>query len=522
MPISQPLPTIKKLKKTLKKNPLDVHAVFSLANAYKQAGNLKDAQSYYSEALKLQPEHFAALLNLGNLFLEIKDVKQAQTYLNKAVTVKPDSPDAHYSYSFLMKELDDLNGALKSLQTVIRLNPMDIEARNHIAALLSECRYYNEAIAFYKRTIELSPSYAPTYNNLGNTYREICEPELASLEYLQALALNPDYADARLNYCAVQLLQGNFELGFEVYGKIYKQIYALDLQGLGWATGESHYDTLVIRTQAGIGIGDIIMYARLLQQPKNRSIKYVLELEERMMPIFLSSFPQLELIDTRKLKKLSSPKKSTMQTSIACLPNLLAIDNKNDLSAKPYMKPNNTQVQELRNKYQNLSPSHDNLIVGISWSTKGRDPNKRTVPIEQWSDVLNIKGVTFVSLQYGVTENQLDPELGIHTDSEIDPLKNVDLAFSQISAMDLVITIDNSCLHFAGSMGIETLALIPFSPDWRWMLNKESTYWYDSVSLIRQDTPINWHNPINTIKQSIETKVNQLKAASRYSGKANA
>ena len=53
-------------------------------------------------------------------------------------------------------------------------------------------------------------------------------------------------------------------------------------------------------------------------------------------------------------------------------------------------------------------------------------------------------------------------------------------------------------------MNIKTWILISYSPDWRWFLDKKTTYWYDTAKLFRQKKIGNWNDVINNI--SIDLK----------------
>ena len=68
----------------------------------------------------------------------------------------------------------------------------------------------------------------------------------------------------------------------------------------------------------------------------------------------------------------------------------------------------------------------------------------------------------------------------------VDNLSDLDGLASLIDACDLVISVDNSTVHLAGALGKPTWILLPYIPDWRWLLDREDSPWYPSVKLYRQ------------------------------------
>ena len=68
-----------------------------------------------------------------------------------------------------------------------------------------------------------------------------------------------------------------------------------------------------------------------------------------------------------------------------------------------------------------------------------------------------------------------------------DALQNFSDTAALISNLDLVISVDTSVAHLAGALAKPVWVLLPFVPDWRWLLDRNDSPWYRTARLFRQD-----------------------------------
>lgn len=149
------------------------------------------------------------------------------------------------------------------------------------------------------------------------------------------------------------------------------------------------------------------------------------------------------------------------------------------------------------------------LKVGIVWAsddkTKLNGPRSRNVGRGVISPLLDVKGVAFYSLQFGATPEQDERYV------DLAPyLRDFSDTAAVIDKLDLVITVDTAAAHLAGAMGKTVWVMLPFSPDWRWMLDREDTPWYPTMRLFRQTSPGDWQGVVEQVIGALRNKVKSI------------
>jgi hypothetical protein len=152
---------------------------------------------------------------------------------------------------------------------------------------------------------------------------------------------------------------------------------------------------------------------------------------------------------------------------------------------------------------QVLAGSHGRVRVGVSWAgsaTHTRDA-ERSLPPGAFAPLAALTGVAWHSFQLGRDDAPPLPGL-VH----LGPLlQNFSDTAYALSGMDLVITVDTALTHLAGAMGIPTLVLLAFGPDFRWMLERADSPWYPSLRLYRQPVPGDWDSVFRAVARDLSS-----------------
>jgi hypothetical protein len=150
--------------------------------------------------------------------------------------------------------------------------------------------------------------------------------------------------------------------------------------------------------------------------------------------------------------------------------------------------------------------------VGLVWSgnpTHKNDRN-RSIPLAILQCLLDSHNFEWFSLQKEVRESDQ-----VYLDSRPDirhfgaGLHDFGDTAALVELMDLVITVDSSVAHLCGAMGRPFWLLIPYLPDWRWLLQRNDSPWYPSARLFRQHKHGDWSEVLERLNLEL---ANQLTA----------
>ena len=158
-----------------------------------------------------------------------------------------------------------------------------------------------------------------------------------------------------------------------------------------------------------------------------------------------------------------------------------------DISGKPYInKPS-------------VGP-HKGLRIGLRWQGNPQFEHEqhRLFPAAKLFDALGDVDAEFISLQRD-EGSQYKP----YWVKEV-PLGHWEETRMALASCDLVITSCTSVAHLSGSMGIPTWIVVPVLPYYLWAPPGNTTVWYDSVKLYRQEIFGEWSAPFDQIKIDLQ------------------
>jgi hypothetical protein len=167
----------------------------------------------------------------------------------------------------------------------------------------------------------------------------------------------------------------------------------------------------------------------------------------------------------------------------------------------PYIRP----YQERLEKWRCRMPDNGRLRVGICWAGTSMHLNdrNRSMSLDRLAPLFSVPGLDFISVQKEVSAAQATTlrEHGVVALGQ--EFKDFADTAAVMAMLDLLVTVDTSVAHLAGAMGKAVAMLVPFCPDFRWLLSRADSPWYPSMRLFRQPVTGDWNTPIEKLRQEL-------------------
>ena len=404
----------------------------------------------------------------------------------------------------------------------------------HAGAALHGLGRYEEAVASYRKALDSAPDMGEIHNNLGNSllalgrFTEAADcflraaailitsavPLAAGATALQALGriaeaeaacrkailLDSAFASAHWNLALNLLLQGRYEEGWQEYEwRWRKPDFTSPCRHTDiplWDGSPLEGRTILLHAEQGFG--DAIQFVRYVPLVAERGGTVVIECHPQLVRLFQSvAGVQFVVPFGTALPPFS------WQAPLLSLPGIFGTTLQNIPSAHPYLRVSG----ERRLKWSTLMSVYPmNNRIGLVWAGKKYPDPLRSCRLEDLAPLASVNEGTFFSLQLGDEAGQaVTPP----SDMDLVDLTGLIDDFADTAALieqlDLVITIDTAVAHLAGAMGKQVYLMLPFAPDWRWLLERSDSPWYPKMLIFRQRQPGNWAEVINRLQAALET-----------------
>ncbi len=483
--------------------PEDPYFQNSLGLVYKSEGKHRAAEKYYTKALILKPDLVEAANNLGVLYQETERPEAALSCFQNALSYNPALQEIHNNMGNTLKAMGRWDEALYHYQQALSIKPDHAEACNNMGVLCHARGRYNAALSHYKKAMEIAPTWAEVHINIGVTYQYMGLLESALSHFKNAIALAPHNADAHFHCAFILLLMGDLEKGWREYEwRLNKEdwirTHTYHHNARRWDGSDFKGETLFVHAEQGLG--DTLQFVRYLPLVKQRGGKVIFETNQNLAGL-LRGIPGADAVIT---PSRTGRMHYDLHIPLMSLPGLFKTTLKNIPAEVPYVFADPDKAAFWYDRIKGPG-----LKIGLVWTGKPVADDNRPCDLRYFHPLLDIPGLRFFGLQKGEAAMQAeDPTCKGILENLGEMFQDFTDTAAAVAYLDLVISIDTSVAHLAGAMGKQTWTLLPFAPDWRWLLDRNDSHWYPFMRLFRQPKPGDWESVISKIKTELEKQVN--------------
>ena len=212
------------------------------------------------------------------------------------------------------------------------------------------------------------------------------------------------------------------------------------------------------------------------------------------------------ILDENALKK----EKCDYHLPMGSVPGLIRNDIRDfDRTVTGYLKADPQRVESIRKELQ----LDGKTVIGISWrSFESLNQTKKSIQLQDMGRVFSGLDVVLVNLQYGDVDDEIREfkevtGIDVIQCASVDNREDLDGLAALIEVCDIVISITNVTVHMAGALAKETWVLLPYVPNFWWLLERNDSLWYPSSTLYRQPALDDWDSVYASVKKDLQRKL---------------
>jgi len=428
------------------------------------------------------------------------DLAQAEMLYRQVLTLEPDLTPAHANLGAALLGLGRFDDAVAACTRAIEHDPEHVTARNTRGAALRSLGRPLEALADFDAVLARRPDHAQAHNNRGNALREMGRYPEALSSYARARAVKPDYGRAIHNESLCRLLLGDFDSGWSLY-----ESRGLDDQLAPWRrtftvprwSREANAPGKTVLLHAEQGSGDALQFVRYAPLVAACGADVVLEVHRELVTLLA----RVDGVRTVVANRDPLPH-IDFECPLMSLPFAFGTRMDTVPANVPYVRTDHATSRQWSERI-GRAPGPK---IGVAWSGSAAHVNdrNRSIPLASFLTALP-EGARYYSVKKDVRASDAAARAGArHLQHFGELLTDFDQTAALIGLMDLVVTVDTAVAHPAGALGKPVWILLPFDPDWRWLLDRDNSPWYPTARLLRQPSLGNWRAVLARCRDDLE------------------
>ena len=456
-----------------------------------EQGRAPEAELCFRGSLALVPNRVSTLVNLSSSLLRQRRAAEAGEVAQQVLAIDRQAMDGWLNLGLASQGLGDLKQALECLDRALQIKPDYAEALSDKGVILTEMQRLDEALACHALGLKCNPGNPQALTNMGVTLTALGRLDEAMQCYDQALATSPGLPDANWNQALIRLAREDFTDGWRQYeyrwtrsdADPYLHPEIPPLQDLADARG------MRVLVWAEQGLGDTLQFSRYVPMLTARGASVTFEVPESLRGL-LGRMEQGAQVVARD----RAPGTFDWQLPLLSLVRLFGTQPTTIPPVTPGLSAPADRVAYWGTWFGQAT-ARPRIGVAVRGNPRHRNDLARSMPLAKLRALAEI-GEVFL-IQKDVSEDDrkflaLNPSIQFLGDR----LDDFDETAAIVHHMDVVVSVDTSLAHLAGSMGKNLFVLLPWIAEWRWRLSGDTTPWYPGARLLRQPAAGDWDSVI--------------------------
>lgn len=492
-------------------NPGETSAVVKLCELLQDRASWEEALDVIEVALVHNPEDPRLLTAKGGICERLCRYQEAALLLERADELDPDNVNTLDTLGQAYFNLEDFARAERVASRLHAIRNTLASRLKLATAQVNACRY-DDALENFEIAMGEHPELKGNpqiARNVGVCLLYLGRTEGALEQLNVAIAAEPDNASSRFSRALVNLLLDRYEQGWEDYCyRFYSQIADTRLLPFPLWNGQPLEGRRIL-ILAEQGLGDQLMFASCFQDLLRLDPSTVhIEAHRRLEKVLGRSFPSCQVIGTDQDHQFGWVK-DIGEPDFYMHAGDLARHFRQSVQAFPrhdgYLRADPARVEYWQQRLQALGSGPK---IGLSWrgGTQKTRQVVRSLELANLAPLLRHPGVHFISLQYGDVAEEVraaETALGISLPHWPEGIADLDEFAALIRALDLVISVCNTTVHFSGALGKPVWVMAPAVPEWRYGLDAPSMHWYPSSVMFRPSHHGAWDTVIRNIRDTL-------------------
>lgn len=503
------------LRKVLSARPDNPQAHNNLANTLRRLGQSQQALHHYQQALVHDPQFVQACINQSSLLRELGHLNRAVELAEQAIALDPRCAEAYLNLADLATARQRPEEATRWLDALRAFAPDRVNAQGatsgtalsaetiaachqHVLALSAE-GLHAEVEALLTQTLANGNGPLTLWYLLARALRAQLKMEPALRIMAMLVRVRPGEMIARFDLASLLLTTGDFTRGWREYRFRYQMEHTAKVcrhvQKPRWEGQTLAGKCLLIHDEQGFG--DTFQFLRLVQTARERSgARIILQVNSDCLTLARRCAGWDEIVVRGNL-----PPPFDYHCELMSLPMALGLQLTDLPGTVPYLFADPVRVEFWQRRLAHLPRP----LVGLVWAGRPEHNNdkNRSMTLSDLAPLAQ-PGVSFLALQKGAAASQADaPPAGINLLSLSDDIADFDDTAAILCVIDLLISVDSSPVHLAGALGRPTWVMLPYEPEWRWLLARDDSPWYPSVTLFRQPQHGQWTPVVEAMAQQL-------------------